>query len=43
MERSYQTCKNMLLGRKNKIFKERKEKLLKAREERIKQRTMVAA
>lgn len=39
----YITPKDMLLGRRKQIFKERKEKLLKAREERIKQRTMMAA
>ena len=39
----YITPKDMLLGRREQIFGERKEKLLKARQERIRQRTLLAA
>ncbi len=39
----YITPKDMLLGRREQIFRERKEKLLKARQERIRQRTLLAA
>ena len=39
----YITPKDMLLGRREQFFRERKEKLLKARQERIRQRTLLAA